>query len=122
MKRLRSITMAGAMLLAASLAAAQPVGAEAQRVERLIGAVAAQQQMQFVRNGRSYTPAEAARFLREKLRARGEEVRTAEDFIERIASRSSTSGRGYSVRHADGREVPAAEFLRTELARLDAAR
>ncbi|WP_119156340.1 DUF5329 family protein [Caldimonas tepidiphila] len=118
----RRAILAASLLIAASLASAHPEGAEARRVERLIDAVAAQRELRFVRNGRAYEPAEAARFLREKLRARGEAVRSAEDFIEQVASRSSTSGRNYTVRHADGRETPAAEFLRAELARIDAAR
>lgn len=122
MKRSGRIAIAALALCAASLVAAQPEGAEARRVERLIDAVATQPQLKFVRNGSAYAPADAARFLREKLRARGGDVRTAEDFIERIASRSSTSGRAYLVRQADGRELQAADFLRAELARIDAGR
>lgn len=122
MKGFVRTALASLALAWASLAVAQPEGAEARRVERLIDAVAARPQLQFVRNGSAHAAPDAARFLREKLRARGDAVHTAEDFIERIASRSSTSGRAYLVRHPDGREQPAADFLRAELARLDAAR
>ena len=52
----------------------------------------------------------------------GNRVKTVHDFIDQIASKSSTSGQIYKVRLADGREVPSADFLRAELARLEAGR
>lgn len=104
---------------AAVPAAAAPQPAELARIERLIGAVALRGDLHFVRNGKAYSAADAARFLREKLKAQGDGVQTVQDFIERIASRSSTSGRPYLIRHADGREQPAAAFLHEELQRLE---
>lgn len=104
---------------AAVPAAAAPQPAELARIERLIGAVALRGDLHFVRNGKAYTAADAARFLREKLKAQGDGVQTVQDFIERIASRSSTSGRPYLIRHADGREQPAAALLHEELQRLE---
>lgn len=73
-----------------------------------------------MRNGRSYPASSAARFLREKWHSRRSEVRSAEDFIARIASFSSTTGKPYLVRFADGRQIPAAKYLRGELAKLRA--
>jgi Family of unknown function (DUF5329) len=87
------------------------------RIEHLCETVARSQGMYFVRNGRAYSPDDAAKFLREKLKAMGGEVTTAEEFIDKIATKSSTSGKQYTVRFADGREMPSAEFLRAELAR-----
>ena len=74
----------------------------------------------FLRNGRSYPASSAAGFLREKWRSRRSEVRSAEDFIERVASFSSTTGKPYLIRFANGREVSSAEYLRAELAELRA--
>jgi hypothetical protein len=76
---------------------------------------------QFVRNGKAYSPATAGKFLRGKWKDRAEEVRNAEDFIEKVATRSSTTGRSYLVRYADKREITTAEFLRAQLERMRTA-
>ena len=100
---------------------AAPGAAEQLRIDAVINAVGTRAELKFVRNGSDYPAADAARFLREKLKARGGAVRTAEAFIEQIASRSSTTGEPYLIRWPDGRVQPAAEFLRAELQRNDAA-
>jgi hypothetical protein len=76
--------------------------------------------MKFIRNGTEYSCADAAKFLRGKLGSMGADVTTARDFIERIASKSSVSGKPYHVKFADGRLMPAAQFLSDELARMEA--
>jgi hypothetical protein len=111
----RRAVLLAALLPALSVAAPSP--AEQARIDALIAGIEAERELGFVRNGRVYTSAEAARFLREKQRAMGAQVLTAEDFIERIASRSSTTGRSYLIRGADGREQPAADYLRARLGR-----
>jgi hypothetical protein len=115
----RRVLVASALVLAAPIAAAkEPISAEEMaRIERLCDAVARSKGMYFVRNGQAHSPDDAAKFLREKLKAMGDEVTTAEEFIDKIATKSSMSGKPYTVRFADGREVPSAEFLRAELAR-----
>ncbi len=67
--------------------------------------------------GRPGGPA-AAEFLRRKYRLKSSTVASAEDFIERVASFSTTTGRPYRIRLGDGREIESAHFLRTELERL----
>ncbi len=114
--------------LAALLAAcspwvqALPTPTEQQRIDRLIDAVGQHKDIRFVRNGREYTGAQAADFLRGKLKWRMEKVHTVQDFIDEIGTRSTTSGETYLVRHADGRTVPSAEFLRQELRRIEQKR
>ncbi len=71
----------------------------------------------FVRNGTEYSGAEAADHLRRKLRAAGEKVRTAEEFIELLATRSSASGEAYRVRDG-GEEFASADWFRKRLAAL----
>ena len=100
-------------------ALAAPSALEAARIERLIQYVEAQHQAKFVRNGTVYSCQEAAQFLRAKFDKMGEHVVTAAQFIEQIASRSSTSGQAYLIRFPDGRTVPAAQFLGDELRRID---
>jgi len=94
---------------------------EQQKIGWLIESVAALHDARFIRNGQAYDAARAADHLRLKLRFAGDRVKTAEDFINYCATRSSMSGRRYSIRFADGRTVDAAMFLRQPLAAYPAA-
>jgi hypothetical protein len=115
-----------ALALALALAVAPCVSAneadaadrEQRAIEALIDSVARLTDATFVRNGEPYPASSAARFLREKWRSRRSEVRSAEEFIDRVASFSSTTGKPYLIRFADGRETPSAEYLRATLAAL----
>ncbi|RZU02026.1 DUF5329 family protein [Rivibacter subsaxonicus] len=104
------------LLAVATVAGAAPSAAEQARIDALVDGIEREPSLKFVRNGRGYGAIDAARFLREKQKAMGDKVRSAEDFIEQIATRSSTTGQPYLIRFADGREQPAAEFLRARLA------
>jgi hypothetical protein len=108
-------------LLAAGFGAvrAEPSDAERARINRLIDAVGQRKDIRFVRNGKEYTGAQAADFLRGKLQWNIEKVRTMKDFITEVGTRSSTSGALYQVRLADGRMLPCAEFLTQELRRIE---
>jgi hypothetical protein len=108
-----------AIATAASAVRAVPTAAEQARIDRLIDAVSGLNGLQFIRNGGAHSRADAAAFLREKLKARGADVTTAEQFIERIASVSSASGLPYRIRFADGREMTSGEFLGALLKALD---
>ena len=94
--------------------------AEQARIDRLLDALAQNTAARFIRNGSDHSGAEAADFLRRKRRAYGDRVKTVNEFIDQVASRSSTSGQVYKVRLPDGREVPSTDFLRAELVRLEA--
>lgn len=118
MNRRRALVLM-ALALAGSPARAAPSAIEAARIERLIQSVEAQHQAKFIRNGTAYSCQDAARFLRAKLDKMGEHVGTAGQFIDQIASRSSTSGQAYLIRFSDGRTIPAAQFLGDELKRID---
>jgi hypothetical protein len=102
-------------------ARATPPAAEQRRIDALLDALASDRRSRFVRAGIDYSGAEAARFLRAKLQAQGASVRTAEDFVERIASRSSTTGRPYRVCRTESDCVDAGEHLRALLARMTAS-
>ena len=91
----------------------------AREIAALLEAVAASD-CEFQRNGRWHPPRAARRHLERKLeqaRRLGRDG-SAEAFIEQVASRSSLSGRPYSVRCAGGREEPSADWFRRELQRL----
>ena len=93
---------------------------EAQKIDRLIGYVAALEGATFIRNGEQHTPAEAAKHLQLKREKAGSRVKTADDFIRLCASYSSMSGEAYLIKFADGRTRTAEDVLREELARLNA--
>lgn len=98
--------------------AGQPLS-ESQKIESLIRHVEQLKNARFVRNGREYDAATAGKFLRGKWDANKRQVATARDFIAKIASKSSTSGRPYLVRFADGREVRSGDYLTAQLQRLE---
>jgi hypothetical protein len=73
----------------------------------------------FNRNGSWYTGGEAVDHLRKKyeyLESKGM-ITSAEDFITRAASESSTSGKPYLVRCGNSDAVPSGTWLSRELAR-----
>jgi Family of unknown function (DUF5329) len=72
---------------------------------------------QFERSGTRYTGSQAARFLRAKWEAKGGHIQTAEQFVEQIASRSTTTGKPYRVCNAADRCVPASEHMNQLLKR-----
>jgi len=112
------LTVALSMLAVTARAAPPPH--EQSRIERLIRFVETQKDMKFIRNGSEYSCADAGKFLRGKLESMGAEVTTAREFIERIATKSSMSGLPYHVKFADGKMIPAAQFLADELKRIEA--
>ena len=87
------VGLLAALLFAAAGIAGELPAAEERLIEALIARVAGMTDAAFIRNDRSYDAATAAEFLRRKWRRHAAEVRSAEDFIDRIASASSTTGR-----------------------------
>ncbi|MDP7254938.1 MAG: DUF5329 family protein [Planctomycetota bacterium] len=75
--------------------------------------------IEFIRDGKKYTSAEGAEHLRKKLAAAGHEVKTLEDFIEKIGSKSSLTGKPYQVALPDGKTVNAGEWLKNAAKALD---
>ena len=70
----------------------------------------------FIRNNDSYTAAEAARHMNKKYQHFRKDINTAEDFIERCASRSLLSGKAYLVINEQNEHVRTSEWLELELA------
>ncbi len=73
----------------------------------------------FIRNGTEYPPARAGEHLEYKLKKAGNRIRTAEEFIRYIASRSVSSGKPYYIRLKNGEVVESAQWLRRKLAELE---
>lgn len=85
------------------------------RIEGLISQIENLKDATFIRNGKSYDAKSAGKFLRGKWQANEKDIRTAEDFIEKAASVSSTTGKPYLIQFSDGREVKCGEYLKEVL-------
>ncbi len=50
--------------------------------------------------------------MRDKLKLAGSDVKTYNDFIEKVASKSSISGQAYLVKFPDGKTMEVAKWLK----------
>ena len=122
---MRNLFAMMSMLLAFAMpAAADPLPA-ADQADREIGALIdglRNSPCRFQRNGRWYDGERAAAHLRRKYDYARDRGRTgsAEDFIERAASRSSFTGRPYRVQCGDDAAVDSGDWFRARLAALRA--
>jgi len=108
-----------ALIIPVSLRAQQLPPAEKQKIEALINQVGALKEANFVRNGTVYEPATAVRFLRGKWNANSADVKSAREFIDKVASSSGTSGKPYLIRFNDGKEIHSRDFLLAELKKIE---
>jgi hypothetical protein len=99
---------------------APPALTESQKIDRLIARVESLEGAKFIRNGTAHSPKDAAKHLREKRDYAGDRLKTAEEFIDQIGTRSSLSGDEYEIRFSDGRVMKAGDFLKQELKKLSA--
>ena len=104
----------------AAAATTAPAATEGQKIDALIHAVEVRKDLKFERLGTVHSSKEAAQMLRTKLRVAGSQVKTVDDFIDHVAS-ATASGSTYYVLYPDGRRTPSAEFLRSELKRINAS-
>ncbi len=70
----------------------------------------------FIRNGKEYNTKEALVHIQTKYKYTKRWIKSAEDFIKYTATKSSMSGRPYTVR-CDGLEILCVEWLSEELKR-----
>ena len=111
-----------ALLGAPSFASAGSVpAAEKQKIEGLLEQASSLKDAQFFRNGSSYSADKAVIFLRRKWQANHSAVKTASDFIDKVASFSGTSGKPYLIRFKDGKEIMSRDFFLAELKKIEHA-
>jgi hypothetical protein len=117
MRHLFLFGLAWAVLaLSGSPALALSPGEEA-RVEALLAALQQRDDVVFIRNGNEYDAARAASHLRLKFDHSKNRLGSAEEFIDKVASSSSLSGKPYMVREAGQAPRPAREFFHQLLER-----
>lgn len=102
------------LMLALLVPAAVFAGNTEVEVEHLIEAVGGSD-CTFIRNGSSHDAEDAASHLRMKYRRGKRYAPTAELFIERLASKSSMSGKPYEIKCQDKDAVPSGEWLSARL-------
>jgi hypothetical protein len=90
---------------------------EQEKIDALLHDIEVHNDLRFLRLGSIHSSTEAAQMLRIKLRFAGSRVKTANQFIDRIAS-ATESGSTYYVIYPDGRKVASRDFLRGELKRI----
>jgi hypothetical protein len=96
-------------VLFSAFAVAAP--SEAERIEAALKAIEGSK-ISFVRNGDEHNAKAAADHLRSKLKKAGKDVKTFDEFVEHLATKSSLSGKPYQVKLEDGTLVPLARWLR----------
>ncbi len=100
--------------LVLTLSAKSAVADSAAEIAALIDAVR-QSPCQFIRNGDPHGGAEAADHIAAKYRHFQDEIASAEDFIDRAASRSLLSGNPYEIACPGKPVMTAADWLRERL-------
>jgi hypothetical protein len=115
---LRTTLLALLLGTLAALAQATPSASEQKLIDTLILRVSGMTTMTFMRNGKEYDAAEAAKHMQAKFDHFKDEIVTAEDFIDRCASRSEMTGKPYQVKMPNGAMRDAKEFLNAELSTL----
>ena len=92
---------------------------EVEKIEKLIAGVEELEGATFIRNGVEHSAEDAAAHLRKKVAAAEGRVKTASQFIDVIASKSSLTGKEYQIRMPDGTVTTAREHLTQQLAKLE---
>jgi hypothetical protein len=101
------------------LFAQQPALTESQKTDHLIAYVASLEGAVFIRNGSEHSPGEAAEHLQMKREKAGSRITTAIDFIEKVATKSSMSGKPYQIRFANGKTFSCETVIKVELKKLE---
>jgi len=96
-------------LLGQSINSGKPY-TEQQKIDFLISKVENLQNAKFVRNSTSHDSQAAAAHLKMKREKAGSSIKTVDDFIEKVASKSSVSGEPYMIKYSDGKKIPAKQF------------
>lgn len=94
---------------------------EETRVDNLLIAVGKQEQLLFIRNGSEHNAAEAESHLRLKLGKTKKRLKTAEQFVDNVASKSSITGTPYQVKFPGQPPVDAQIYLSQLLSDTDNA-
>lgn len=91
---------------------------EDEKVAQLIKYVRQLPNATFIRNGKDYSPGKAADHLESKYKKHKKKAKTAQVFIDKLATKSS-SKESYKIRFSNGETVNLSDLLNKELARIE---
>lgn len=97
-------------VLSLLVSSARAAETSAQEIEFLVNYIK-NSKVRFIRGGTEYSAQEGADHMRTKLARAGTRVKTAEDFISGIATKSYLRGDVYKVRIANGKSVETGPWL-----------
>ena len=122
MRTLFSRQLSATLILAAAMAVAAPVFATdtESEIEYLLTTIGTSG-CEFIRNGKTHSAEDAESHLRMKYKRGKRYAKTAELFIERLATASSLSKRPYEI-SCDGGIEPTGEWLKARLDELRSER
>lgn len=90
----------------------KPLSEEA-KITYLIHCVEQLNNATFIRNGVSHNAKAAAAHLRMKREKAGNRIKTVDQFIEKVASKSSITGEPYQIVYEDGKRIDAKAFYQS---------
>lgn len=105
-----SVFSIACLLLLSSPVLAADAGEQA-RIDALLEEIGKRQDLVFIRNGSEHSAQEAVNHLRTKLHRAGKKIRTAEQFIDYLATASYISGKPYMIRRQGQAPEPAGPYL-----------
>ncbi|MEI6730275.1 MAG: DUF5329 family protein [Pseudomonadota bacterium] len=91
---------------------------EKDKIQGLLDAMKASK-ITFIRNGEEHDAAYGAKHLQDKLN-QAKNVKTAKEFIAKVASKSSHSGKDYVIKLEDGTKIDSAKWFQEKLKDIEA--
>jgi hypothetical protein len=88
---------------------------EKEKIVFLITTIKNEKECQFIRNGNTYSPVDAAIHLEMKWKKHEDKVLTVNDFIEIVGTKSNITQQPYLVKFSDGKTQELAVYLRLKL-------
>ncbi len=92
---------------------------EEAKIDLLIEAIGDLKGAKFLRNGDTHSASKAASHLKRKMRWLGGDIETARQFINEMASESSSSGEKYYIIFSNGKKVTSRSFLLEKLEEIE---
>ena len=105
--------LSSVLIMFAPFASAETMDEEIDYILNTVG----QSNCTFIRNGKSYPAVDAQKHLEKKRRRGRRYFSSADEFIEKLASKSSMSGDSYLIQCGDEAQQPSGQWFATLLAK-----
>jgi hypothetical protein len=88
---------------------------EQEKIQYLLATIAQSRNCVFIRNGKSYSPKEAANHMEMKWKKHQDKITSAMDFIDIVATKSNLTQQPYLIQHDTGRVEELGTYLKKVL-------